>query len=84
MVELSEIDLIVSDLRMPIMDGYTLFTTLRERRFLQPFIIVSGHATEHTDAVLAADAFLPKPFAFSDLVKTVEGVLARVPNRVPA
>lgn len=74
-----KIDLIVSDLRMPVMDGQVLFTKLRAQGYLQPFIFISGHATEDTEAVIEADAFLAKPFTFADLVKTVEEVLTRVP-----
>jgi len=78
-VNLSEIDLVVSDLCMPVMDGHALFFELRQRGLLLPFIFISGHATDNTEAVLAADAFLPKPFTFADLIKTVDGVLGRVP-----
>jgi len=75
----TEIDLVISDIYMPIMDGHTLFSTMRDRGFVQPFIFLSGHMTENSHAVLRADAFVGKPFTFADLIEAVDGVLSRVP-----
>jgi two-component system, cell cycle sensor histidine kinase and response regulator CckA len=69
------IDLIVSDVVMPEMDGPTL---LGEVRKIQPdikFIFVSGYAEEAFAKNLPADAqfgFLPKPFSLKQLATTVK------------
>ncbi|MCU0830768.1 MAG: ATP-binding protein [Rhizobiaceae bacterium] len=69
------IDLIVSDVVMPEMDGPTL---LGEVRKLQPdikFIFVSGYAEDAFAKNLPPDAafgFLPKPFSLKQLASTVK------------
>jgi two-component system cell cycle sensor histidine kinase/response regulator CckA len=69
------IDLIVSDVVMPEMDGPTL---LGEVRKIQPdikFIFVSGYAEDAFARNLPADAkfgFLPKPFSLKQLATTVK------------
>jgi two-component system cell cycle sensor histidine kinase/response regulator CckA len=69
------IDLIVSDVVMPEMDGPTL---LGEVRKIQPgikFIFVSGYAEDAFAKNLPADAqfgFLPKPFSLKQLATTVK------------
>jgi two-component system cell cycle sensor histidine kinase/response regulator CckA len=73
-----KIDIVVSDVVMPEMDGPTL---LRELRKLQPdikFIFVSGYAEDAFAKNLPADAhfgFLPKPFSLKQLASTVKDVL---------
>ena len=72
------IDIIVSDVVMPEMDGPTL---LGEVRKIQPdikFIFVSGYAEDAFAKNLPEDAtfgFLPKPFSLKQLAATVKEVL---------
>jgi PAS domain S-box-containing protein len=57
-------DLIVSDMQMPEMDGYTLARTLRERGDDTPLVALTAHAmTEDRDRCLEAgcDAYASKP-----------------------
>jgi two-component system, cell cycle sensor histidine kinase and response regulator CckA len=73
-----KIDIVVSDVVMPEMDGPTL---LRELRKLQPdikFIFVSGYAEDAFARNLPEDAkfgFLPKPFSLKQLATVVKEVL---------
>ena len=73
--EHGHVDLVVSDVVMPEMDGPTM---LREMRKLNPdlkIIFVSGYAEEAFDKSLPENeqfAFLPKPFALSALVEKVK------------
>jgi two-component system cell cycle sensor histidine kinase/response regulator CckA len=73
-----KVDIVVSDVVMPEMDGPTL---LRELRKLQPdikFIFVSGYAEDAFARNLPADAkfgFLPKPFSLKQLATVVKEVL---------
>ncbi|MBV6489542.1 MAG: Sensor kinase CckA [Pseudorhodoplanes sp.] len=73
------IDLVVSDVVMPEMDGPTL---LREMRRTNPdlkMIFVSGYAEEAFQKNLPPDGkftFLPKPFTLKQLVATVKETMA--------
>jgi two-component system cell cycle sensor histidine kinase/response regulator CckA len=72
------VDIIVSDVVMPEMDGPTL---LREVRKIQPdikFIFVSGYAEDAFAKNLPAEAkfgFLPKPFSLKQLASAVKEML---------
>ncbi|MEM8796676.1 MAG: response regulator [Pseudomonadota bacterium] len=73
-----EIDLVVSDVVMPEMDGPTLLTELRKMRPDLKIIFVSGYAEEAFEKHLAEDeafAFLPKPFSLKQLATKVKEVL---------
>jgi two-component system cell cycle sensor histidine kinase/response regulator CckA len=69
------IDLVVSDVVMPEMDGPTLLREMRTRNPNLKIIFVSGYAEEAFDKSLPENeqfAFLPKPFALSALVAKVK------------
>jgi two-component system cell cycle sensor histidine kinase/response regulator CckA len=71
-----DVDLVVSDVVMPEMDGPTLLKAMRARNPELKIIFVSGYAEDAFDkSVLSEDdqfAFLPKPFALSALVAKVK------------
>jgi two-component system cell cycle sensor histidine kinase/response regulator CckA len=73
-----KVDIVVSDVVMPEMDGPTLLGELRK---LQPdikFVFVSGYAEDAFAKNLPADAqfgFLPKPFSLKQLATVVKEVL---------
>ena len=69
------IDLLLTDLRMPYMNGAELAQVLRARRRTLKLICVSGYPTPGDDD-LAAD-FLSKPFSREDLLSKVREVLDR-------
>ena len=69
------IDLIVSDVVMPEMDGPTMFAELRKRGINVKIIFVSGYADEAFKRNLPEGAeygFLPKPFSLKGLVEEVK------------
>ncbi|HVV43459.1 MAG TPA: ATP-binding protein [Nitrobacter sp.] len=69
------IDLVVSDVVMPEMDGPTLLREMRKRNPDLKIIFVSGYAEEAFDKSLPENeqfAFLAKPFALSALVAKVK------------
>lgn len=79
-------DLIISDLLMPIMDGYTFLRTVRsdpETR-LTPFIVYTATYTDPQDEKLALDlgasAFLLKPMEPEPLLEKVRTHLAEPPQ----
>ncbi len=74
-----EVDLVVSDVVMPEMDGPTLLRELRSRNPTLKIIFVSGYAEDAFQKHLPADgqfAFLAKPFTLKQLVNTVKETLA--------
>jgi two-component system cell cycle sensor histidine kinase/response regulator CckA len=75
-----KIDLIVSDVVMPEMDGPTMFGELRKRGVTAKVIFVSGYAEEAFAKNLPEGedfGFLPKPFTLKQLIETVKGAVTR-------
>ena len=72
------IDLIVSDVIMPEMDGPTMLTELRKRGLTAKVIFVSGYADDAFARNLPEGqdfVFLPKPFSLKQLIETVKGLM---------
>ena len=70
------IDLVVSDVVMPEMDGPTMFGELRKRGIKAKVIFVSGYAEDAFDRNLPEGedfSFLAKPFSLKQLVEAVKG-----------
>ncbi len=75
-----EVDIVVSDVVMPEMDGPTLLRELRKTYPDIKFIFVSGYAEDAFARNLPADAkfgFLPKPFSLKQLATTVKEMLEK-------
>lgn len=73
-----EIDLILSDLRMPGTSGLELLKQIRRRGVNIPFVLMSGHATGEEAAETEAAgraAFVSKPFTPPQLALAVHRVL---------
>ncbi|TIR91661.1 cell cycle histidine kinase CckA [Mesorhizobium sp.] len=73
-----KVDIVVSDVVMPEMDGPTLLGELRKRQPDIKFVFVSGYAEDAFAKNLPADAhfgFLPKPFSLKQLATIVKDVL---------
>ena len=74
------VDLVVSDVVMPEMDGPTLLRELRGKHPGLKVIFVSGYAEDAFRKNLPEGEefnFLPKPFTLKQLVETVKDVMAR-------
>ncbi len=74
-----QVDLVVSDVVMPEMDGPTLLRELRSRNPSLKIIFVSGYAEDAFQKHLPEHgqfAFLPKPFTLKQLVAAVKETLA--------
>ncbi len=73
------IDLIVSDVIMPEMDGPTMLTELRRRGLNAKVIFVSGYADDAFARNLPEGQeflFLPKPFTLKQLIETVKSAMS--------
>jgi CheY-like chemotaxis protein len=62
-------DLVITDIRMPALDGWELGRRLRQRRRSLPVLYVSGYDLEQSVAEPAR--FLRKPFEAADLLRRV-------------
>lgn len=74
------IDIVVSDVVMPEMDGPTMLTEMRKTRPDLKVIFVSGYPDDRFKNGLEADAhfaFLPKPFTLPQLAAKVKEELTR-------
>mgnify|MGYP001213148625 CR=1 FL=1 len=76
-----EVDLVMTDLRMPRMDGITLLTRLREADIEAPVIVMTAHGTVESavDAMKrGASDYLLRPFDLEALEHTIARVLEGV------
>lgn len=72
------VDLILLDLKMPVMDGYELIEHLQEANLYIPFIVMTAYGTpfrERWATRSGALAYLEKPLDFSDLTELLEAHL---------
>jgi DNA-binding response OmpR family regulator len=73
-------DLILLDLNLPGLDGFTLVATLRQRTAATPVVVLSAR-TDIQDKVealgLGADDYLTKPFSLRELVARIRAGLRR-------
>jgi len=73
-------DLIILDLMLPKMDGFTVCNKIREQTRELPIIILSAKASEEAivnGLTLGADDYINKPFSVGPLFARVEAVLRR-------
>jgi CheY-like chemotaxis protein len=82
-------DLIITDLMMPVMDGYEMVQSLRQEQNARqiPVIGISGH--ESTEAKTVAfrtvcDEFLAKPFDPQELLEKVSLLVSRQRSVTPS
>ena len=79
LVEPPPIDLVMADLYMPVMDGFTLVERMRDDPALAatPIVIISAGGPDARDRVaeLGIDVFLQKPVQFADIISTVRTLL---------
>jgi class 3 adenylate cyclase len=77
----SDIDLVLSDINMPEMDGLTLLTKLNEQNSLLKSVMVSAYGDMENIRVAmnrGAFDFITKPIDFKDLEITIENAIAHV------
>ncbi len=79
-------DLLILDVMLPLMDGFTVIRKLREDRLTTQTIIVSARDSMQ-DIIYGLDAgaddYLTKPFALDVLLAKVRAAARRAPDPVP-
>ncbi len=68
------VDLLVSDIKMPKMDGITLACSVRSDYPEVPIILISGYPSEFSDV---AFELISKPFRVEALLSTVRNVMPK-------
>ena len=76
-----KIDLILTDINMPVMDGLKLVSLVRQNTQLKgiPIVIITTEGAEEDrerGLALGANAYIAKPIQSSHLIKTISELLA--------
>ncbi len=71
------LDLLVSDIRMPVMDGCTLAQQLQEENPDLPVLLISGYCEDEPEMRCPKFPVLSKPFSMKSLVATVRTLLGQ-------
>ncbi len=82
-VHRDEISAIVTDVRMPHMNGRLMADAVRERAASLPIVFVSGYAADDTLVKSARDYFVPKPLTSTGLVEAFTSLGLEPPRRTP-
>lgn len=71
-IELHAPDVILLDMRMPVLDGWAFAAELNRRHLEIPIVVMTAaRDAARWAAEIAASASLSKPFGFDDLIRTV-------------
>tara|TARA_R110001592_G_scaffold319756_1_gene597555 strand:- start:899 stop:1633 length:735 start_codon:yes stop_codon:yes gene_type:complete len=81
-IEEESIDLLILDLRMPVLDGLGVYMELKRRDRLLPTIIVTGYAIEESETLdsfrsMSVTGILVKPFDPAELLHSVSELIGR-------
>lgn len=80
LMEKQQIDLVISDIMMPEMDGYEFVQTLRETKHTLPILMITAKSQlESLEAAfkLGVDDYMVKPLRLEELVLRVKALLRR-------
>lgn len=75
-VQSKKINLVLSDLQMPKMDGATLLKIITEKKLKIPFIFITGqsHFTEETALKLGAQGLIYKPYILKTMLDKIQNI----------
>ena len=72
-VEADPPDVILLDMRMPVLDGWGFASEMKRRGHRIPIVVMTAaRDAAHWAAEIAATAFVSKPFGYDDLIRAVE------------
>jgi two-component system response regulator FlrC len=76
----SSISMIVTDMKMPKMDGLEFIKAAREKIGNLPILVITGHGTVENAVEVMKEGvcdYLMKPFSFDSLMSTIQSIMAR-------
>jgi CheY-like chemotaxis protein len=80
MIDHATPDLLITDYRMPVLDGVALVRRLRAQQATFPILLMSvDRALEHEALAAGAMRFLVKPFPIAALYQAIDELLHRIP-----
>ena len=65
-------DMLITDIRMPNLDGVLLARRIRDSGSVIPVVLISGHGESPDIGELTPAAFLAKPFRSTALIEAIE------------
>jgi len=80
------IDLIITDIRMPEMNGYQLTKKMKEERPMVGIIIMTAYTSIYTEGdirKIGADDYISKPFELINIIEKIERVLFQMKSLKP-
>ncbi|MCK4461614.1 MAG: response regulator [candidate division Zixibacteria bacterium] len=75
-------DLMISDIKMPGMDGIGLLKRVRRYYPRMPVLFITGYPSVEMIGRASADGFLAKPFRISHIEELIDSTLADKPERI--
>lgn len=77
--EKQNVDVIVSDVRMPIMDGIELLKNVRIKNVNVPFFLMTGHSDVDSEGAkkIGANGYFLKPFTYDELLLAVNESISK-------
>jgi DNA-binding response OmpR family regulator len=79
-------DLVILDLMLPTMDGYSILRGARENGVTVPILVLTARSESETKVKLlqaGADDYLVKPFSFDELMARIQALLRRPAESLP-
>jgi two-component system C4-dicarboxylate transport response regulator DctD len=73
-LQYDDIDVVVSDIKMPGMDGVALTKEVKQRKPDLPVVLITGLLST-SEAELQADGFLRKPFRVENIMRLLESLI---------
>lgn len=83
---LQEVDVLILDINLPGMDGYSICAELRRQKKNMPILMLTARAKQQEivhGLNIGADDYLPKPFDLDELLARVRALLRRNGERTP-
>jgi CheY-like chemotaxis protein len=78
-MEKKDVDIVVSDIHMPRMDGFTLMSMIKNQYPDIPIVLITGFSVSEAKKRAfeqGADAFVAKPFHLKDLKSVIDSVFS--------